>query len=123
MSDKWTRTSCTAIMNSESVLVSGLPGHTLGEFLPVIPKRLKIVKGDPDLSDELNDLFVGLTVVSFLGQNEMKSLPADNRVVLFKDIVAELDEERAEKAIGLLERIDLGPDDSLNLSPEQFTLS
>lgn len=121
MSNNWLSTRYVVIHGSEKVAVSGIPGCMAGEFRQLVPKRLRIIKGDPDLSEEVNQKFIGLEVISFLGPDDMKELPEDHRVVFFRDIVAAI-EKNKEEAIDLLERNGWGPADAVDLGPEQFVL-
>jgi len=121
MSNNWTQTRYVVIHGSEKVAVGGIPGSMAGEFRQLIPKRLRIIKGDPDLSEEVNQKFVGLEVTSFLGPDDMKELPEDHRVVFFRDIVAALEKDKKE-TIKLLEQAGWGPADAVDLAPEQFML-
>jgi len=117
--NSWISTRYVVIHGSEKVAVSGIPGSIAGEFRQLIPKRLRIIKGDPDLSEEVNQKFVGLEVVSFLGPDDIKELPEDHRVVFFRDIVAALGKDK-EETIKLLEQAGWSPADAVDLAPEQF---
>ncbi len=122
MSNNWGPTRYTVIHGSEKVAVSGIPGCRSGEFMQLVPKRLKIVKGDPDLSEEVNQKLVGLEVTSFLGPDNMKNLPEGHRVALFRDIVATLGHDETQEVIKLLEEGGWSPDDAMVFAPEQFEL-
>lgn len=122
MVNSWMKTSYAGVMDSDSVMVSGIPGYPLGDFLEVVPVPLVIIKGDIDLCDELNDMLIGLNVISFLGENEISGLGDGHRAVLLRDIVAVMDPKIKEKAIELFTSKGLGPSDALNLAPEQFKL-
>ena len=122
MSNSWSPTRYVEIRGSEKVAVSGIPGCSSGEFMQLVPKRLKIVKGDPDLPEEVNQELVGLEVTSFLGPDDMKNLPEGHRVAFFRDIIATLGQDKTREVIKLLEQEDLGPDDAMVFAPEQFEL-
>ncbi|MBU4511631.1 hypothetical protein KKD19_00050 [Patescibacteria group bacterium] len=122
MSNNWIPTRYVIIRGSEKVAVSGIPGCLLGEFRQLVPKRLKIIKGDPDLSEKVNQRFIGLKVISFLGPDDMKDLPEGHRVVFFRDIVASFEKDEAQEVVRLLELDGWGPDDAVDFAPEQFEL-